>query len=183
MSRLPPLQTEDMTDEQRRVHGELMAAYDGKVAITHLTWLRSPALASQIAKFGPYIRHQCLDYRKRELAILIAGRASHSPVEWYLHLPFAREAGIEEDIITALAEQRRPDFTRGEDTALYDFASELLSRDHAVSDATYQAAMQHLGAAQVVELVAITGYYVMMAMLIGAFRFELPEGVAPAFTD
>jgi hypothetical protein len=47
----------------------------------------------------------------------------------------------------------------------------------------YQAAMQHLGAAQVVQLVAITGYYVMMAMLIGAFRFELPEGEAPAFTD
>jgi hypothetical protein len=43
--------------------------------------------------------------------------------------------------------------------------------------------MQQLGAAQVVELVAITSYYVMMAMLIGAFRFELPEGVTPAFID
>jgi 4-carboxymuconolactone decarboxylase len=183
MSRLPPLQVHEMTGEQRRVYDELMTAYDGKVAITHLTWLRSPALASQIAKFGPYIRHQCLDYRKREMAILIAGRACHSPVEWYLHLPFAREAGIEEDIITALAEQRRPNFIRPEDTALYDFASELLREGHAVSDATYQAAMQQLGAAQVVELVAITGYYVMMAMLIGAFRFELPEGVTPGFID
>ena len=183
MSRLPPLQLHEMSEAQRRVYGELMEGYDGKVAITHLTWLRSPELASQIAKFGPYIRHQCLDYRKREMAILIAGRACRSPVEWYLHLPFAREAGIEEDIITALAEKRRPAFTLPEDVALYDFASELLRDDHSVSDATYQSAMQHLGAAQMVELVAITGYYVMMAMLIGAFRFELPEGVEPAFTD
>jgi 4-carboxymuconolactone decarboxylase len=104
------------------------------VAITHLTWLRSPKLARHIARFGPYIRHQCLDYRKRELAILIAGRACHSPVEWYLHLPFAHEAGIEEDVITALAEQRRPAFTLSEDVALYDF-SELLRDDHTVGDA------------------------------------------------
>jgi hypothetical protein len=43
--------------------------------------------------------------------------------------------------------------------------------------------MQHLGAAQVMELVAITSNYVTMAMMIGAFRFELPEGVEPAFSD
>ena len=183
MSRLPPLRLDEMTAEQRRVHDEFMAAHNGRVAITHLTWLRSPELASHIAKFGPYVRHQCLDYRKREMAILIAGRACHSPVEWYLHLPFAREAGIEEDIITALAERRRPAFAQPEDVALYDFASELLQADHSVSDTTYQAAMQHLGAAQMVELIAITGYYVMMAMLIGAFQFQLPEGVQPAFTD
>ena len=183
MSRLPPLQFEEMTAEQREVHDEFMAAHHGRVAITHLTWLRSPALARHIARFGPYIRHQCLDYRKRELAILIAGRACHSPVEWHLHLPFAREAGIEEDIIGALAERRRPAFTRPDDVALYDFASELLREDHTVCDATYDAAMRQLGAAEMVELVAITGYYVMMAMLIGAFRFELPKGVQPAFTD
>jgi 4-carboxymuconolactone decarboxylase len=183
MSRLPPLQLEEMTHEQREVYDEFLAAHKGRVAITHLTWLRSPDLARHIARFGPYIRHQCLDYRKRELAILIAGRASRSPVEWYLHLPFAKDAGIEDDIITALAEKQRPIFTRPEDAVLYDFVSELLREDHSVDDATYHAAMQVLGEAQVVELVAITGYYVMMAMLIGAFRFELPEGVKPAFTD
>jgi 4-carboxymuconolactone decarboxylase len=183
MSRLAPLTPEEMTEAQRQVYEELQQAYQGRVAITHLTWLRSPALASHIARFGPYIRHQCLDYRKRELAILIVGRASKSPVEWYLHLPFAREAGIEEDIITALAEKRRPAFARPDDDALYDFASELLQDGHAVSDATYAKAMGVLGAEQVVELVAITGYYVMMAMLIGAFQFQLPEGEKPAFTD
>jgi hypothetical protein len=71
MSRLPPLTLDEMTPEQRRVHGEFMAAHNGRVAITHLTWLRSLALASHIAKFGPYVRHQCLDYRKREMAMLI----------------------------------------------------------------------------------------------------------------
>jgi 4-carboxymuconolactone decarboxylase len=137
MGRLPPLQLAEMTPDQREVYDEFMAAHNGRVAITHLTWLRSPELARHIARFGPYVRHQCLDYRKREMAILIAGRACRSPVEWYLHLPFAREAGIEEEIITALTEKRRPAFTGAEDATLYDFASQLLSDDHSVSDATY----------------------------------------------
>jgi hypothetical protein len=50
-----------------------------------------------------------------------------------------------------------------------------------VSDETYQRASEVLGNKQMVELVAITGYYVMMAMQIGTFKFELPEGEVPAF--
>jgi hypothetical protein len=57
MSRLPPLTLDEMTPEQRRIHDEFMAAHNGRVAITHLTWLRSPELTSHIAKFGPYVRH------------------------------------------------------------------------------------------------------------------------------
>jgi 4-carboxymuconolactone decarboxylase len=183
MSRLPPLTQDEMTAEQRAVYDEFKAAHPRVgVAITHLTWMRSPELASVIAKFGSFLRYRCMDYRKREMAILITGRAAKSPVEWYLHLPYAREAGIEEHIITALAEKRRPDFTSDEDAALYDVVTELMA-GNAVSDATYARAIEVLGAKQLVELVAITGYYVMMAMQIGTFKFGLPEGEKPAFTD
>ena len=37
MSRLPPLQLDEMSTEQREVYNELMAAYKGRVAGTHLT--------------------------------------------------------------------------------------------------------------------------------------------------
>lgn len=40
-----------------------------------------------------------------------------------------------------------------------------------------------LGSKLLVELVAITGYYEMMAMQIGTFKFELPAGENPAFVD
>ncbi len=181
MSRLPALTPEEMSEAQRRVYEEFQSVH-AEVAITHLTWLRSPELASHIAKFGPFLRYKCLDARKRELAILITGRYCRAPAEWDAHLPPAREAGIEEEIIGALAEKRRPDFTRPEEETLYEFAMELLE-DYSVSEATYRQAMDRLGAEKVVELVAIVGFYVMLAMLIGAFQFQLPEGVEPAFTD
>ena len=152
------------------------------VAITHLTWMRSPELARQIAQFGSYMRHRCLDYRKRELAILITGRAAKAPVEWYLHLPYAREAGIEEPIIEALKEKRRPDFTRDDDIALYDVVNELMN-GYKISQKTYENAVAVLGAKDLVELVAITGYYTLMAMQIGTFNFELPPDEKPPFVD
>lgn len=170
-----------MTPEQRKVYEEFQAVH-ANVAITHLTWLRSPELARQIASFGPFLRYQSLDPRKRELAILITGRFCKAPAEWYAHLPPARKAGIEEDIIAALADKRRPDFARPEEDVLYDVAMELLE-GYKLSDATYQRAMSVLGDKLLVELIAIVGFYTMMAMLIGAFQFQLPEGVEPAFRD
>lgn len=181
MSRLPPLTVDEMTDEQRSVYEEFCAVH-ADVAITHMTWLRSPELARQIASFGPFLRYRSLDDRMRELAILITGRFCKSPAEWFFHLPPAREAGIEEDIITALAEKRRPDFPRPEEDVLYDVAMELLE-GYKLSEATYARAMDVLGDKNLVELIAVVGFYVLMAMQIGAFQFQLPEGVEPAFRD
>ena len=183
MSRLPPLTREEMSDEQRAIYDAFQAAHPRTgVAITHLTWMRSPELARLIVEFGSFMRHRCLDYRKRELAILITGRAAQSPMEWFLHLPYAREAGIEEPIIQALAEKRRPEFTRDDDSALYDVVTELMA-GYKVSQKTYDRAIEVLGAKDLVELVAITGYYVLMAMQIRTFNFELPPGEKPAFVD
>jgi 4-carboxymuconolactone decarboxylase len=183
MSRLPPLTPDEMTAEQRTIYDEFQAAHPRTgVAITHLTWMRSPELARLIVQFGSFMRHRCLDYRKRELAILITGRAAKSPMEWYLHLPYARESGIEEPIITALAEKRRPDFTRDDDAVLYDVVTELMDR-YKISQKTYDRAIAVLGPKDLVELVAITGYYTLMAMQIGTFDFEMPPGEKPPFVD
>jgi 4-carboxymuconolactone decarboxylase len=183
MTRLAPLTPEEMSEEQRRVYEKFRSVHTRTgVAITHLTWLRSPGLADCIADFGPFLRWKCLDYRKRELTILIVGRLAKQPMEWYLHLPYAREAGIEEDIITALAERRRPAFARESDAVLYDVVSELMD-NYRVGQATYDRAMAVLGAKDLVELVALAGYYVMMAMQIGTFEFRMPEGEKPPFVD
>jgi 4-carboxymuconolactone decarboxylase len=183
MSRLPPLTQDQMNDEQRAIYKEFQEAHPRTgVAITHLTWMRSPELARLIVQFGSFMRHGCLDYRKRELAILITGREAKSPVEWHLHLPYARESGIEEPIIEALAEKRRPDFTRDDDIALYEVVMELMD-GYKLSQKTYENAIKVLGPKDLVELVAITGYYTLMAMQIGAFNFELPPGEKPPFVD
>lgn len=182
MTRLAPLKPDEMTDEQRDVVSWFKTELKREPHLTHLTWLRSPELARHILHFGHYLRHQSLDFRKRELAILVTGRVCKSPIEWHLHLPDARKAGIEEDIIKQLASGERPRFERPTDDLVYDVCNELLN-GFSLSEATYKRAVDIVGHKELVELIAITGYYVMMAMLIGAFDYQLPEGVKPAFVD
>ncbi|MCG6122144.1 MAG: carboxymuconolactone decarboxylase family protein [Microvirga sp.] len=182
MTRLPLLQWDEMNAEQREVVEWFRKEKGREPQPTHLTWMRSPALAKQVLEFGHHLRYEILDARKRELAILIAGRACRSPVEWHLHLPHARKAGIEEEVISDLAANKKPDFKDEQDDVLYDVCMDLL-KNLSVSDANYERGMRLLGPKEFVELVAITGFYVLMAMLIGAFDFRLPEGVEPAFVD
>ncbi|MEB2401430.1 MAG: hypothetical protein OZ927_17985 [Alcaligenaceae bacterium] len=180
MARLDPLTRETMSEEQRKLCDWFAETIGGDMMATHRTWLRSTAFAPHIFHYAAYLRRRSMDYRKRELVILIVGRACNAPLEWMDHLPTAREAGIEEHIIAALSEYRLPRFEREDDRILYQFCVELLNT-YRVTDDTFRQALNAFGDKVVVELVAITGLYVTLAMLIGAFDFDAPPGVPMPF--
>ena len=46
--------------------------------------------------------------------------------------------------------------------------------NHAVSDATYQATFDLFGEQGIVDLIAVSGYYVMVAMILNVNRTPLP---------
>ena len=48
-----------------------------------------------------------------------------------------------------------------------------------VSDATYARAVAKFGEAGVVDLVGVTGYYLMLAMIMNLARTALPAGKSP----
>jgi 4-carboxymuconolactone decarboxylase len=48
-----------------------------------------------------------------------------------------------------------------------------------LSDATYERAFAMLGRERLVELVAATGFYVMVAMTLNAFDAPVPDGSRP----
>ena len=48
-----------------------------------------------------------------------------------------------------------------------------------MSDATYQATVDKFGESGVVDLMGITGYYTMLAMVLNVARQPLANGVAP----
>jgi 4-carboxymuconolactone decarboxylase len=55
-----------------------------------------------------------------------------------------------------------------------------LQRNHGVSDATYERAVERFGEQGVVETVSLVGYYTMIAMILNAARTPLPDGATPA---
>ena len=67
-----------------------------------------------------------------------------------------------------------------DEAAVYDFVMEL-STKHQVSDETFDRAKQLLGEQQVVDLTAVTGTYVTVAMVLAMAEEGVPPGKEPPF--
>jgi 4-carboxymuconolactone decarboxylase len=65
---------------------------------------------------------------------------------------------------------------------VYDISNSLLETKAIVGD-LYQAGVRALGEKGMVELVAILGYYSLVAMTLNAFEIGLPESLQPDLMD
>jgi 4-carboxymuconolactone decarboxylase len=61
---------------------------------------------------------------------------------------------------------------------VYDLLTEAL-QNKSVSDATYERCIEQFGERNLVDLLAIAGYYAMLAMVLNVARTPLPEGKEP----
>jgi len=143
--------------------------------------LRSPVLGQRMFDLLYYLRwNSSLPLRLNEMAILITGRVWRSQVEWFAHAPLAIKAGLAPEIVADLKAQKRPSNMKDDEAAVYDFVTELMAK-HEVSDATFARAKQILGEQQVVDLTAVSGTYVTVAMILSMAEEGVPAGKEPPF--
>ncbi len=172
-----------LTDEQRRVCDEAAAGKRGKVPAPMIAWLRNPELARRGQRIGELLRYDTtLLARSTELAILICARHWTSHHEWTAHSRLALDAGLEPEVIAAVARRDLPDFTDRETELVYHVSQEMLASGR-LSAARYGEAIDLLGERALVELVATLGYYCMVSLTLNAFELGLPENIAPALRD
>jgi len=177
--RMGHIAPETMTEAQRKAAAELAAGPRGEVRGPFNVLLRSPELMSPLQKVGEYLRFRCqLDRRIAEMATLIAARHWTQNYEWSAHHPLALNAGLKAEVAQAIAEGRRPTGMAQDEEIVYDALTEALN-NKSVSDATYQRAVKHFGEQNLVDLMAIAGYYALLALLLNVARTPLPEGKQP----
>jgi 4-carboxymuconolactone decarboxylase len=177
--RLPPLPKEQLSDEQTQALAEFVAAR-GQPTGPWIVLLRSPELMKRTRGLSDYLRFESvLPGYLRELAILMTARHWGQNYEWNAHFPLAIDEGFSAEMAQAIAEGRRPEGMLEEEAILYDLVSEL-QRNHSVSDATYDRAVERFGEQGVVETVSLVGYYTMISMILNTARTPLPAGAAPA---
>jgi 4-carboxymuconolactone decarboxylase len=129
---------------------------------------------------GDYLRFaSVLPPRLSELAIIITARQWTQNYEWDVHAPLAAQAGVSPSVIAAIADGRRPDGMTGEEETLWTFCDEL-HRNRSVSDATYARTVQAFGEQGVIDILGISGYYTMLAMVLNTARTPVAQGHAPA---
>lgn len=176
MGKIPP---EQMTEAQRSAAAELAAGPRGEVRGPFNVLLRSPDLMTPVQKIGEYLRFRCrLDRRIAEMATLMAARHWTQLYEWNAHHPLALKAGLKPEIAQAIAEGRRPTAMAADEEVVYDVLTEAL-QNKSVSDVTYERGLKQFGEQNLIDVLAIAGYYALLAMLLNVARTPLPEGKEP----
>jgi 4-carboxymuconolactone decarboxylase len=112
------------------------------------------------------------------MAILITARHWSCQYEWYAHEPHARAGGVPENVIEAIKLGKRPLFNQPDAEAVYDFVTEI-KRTHFVSADVHQRLVNAIGVQGLVELTALLGHYTLIAMMLNANEYGVPQGVAP----
>ena len=128
---------------------------------------------------GDYLRYKSsLPPRLSEFVILLTARRWTQQYEWNVHQALALQGGLRADIVTAIAEGRRPERMADDEDTVYALIDEM-QRNQGVSDATYARAVAKVGEQGVIDAMGITGYYTMLAMVMNTTRTPLPAGVKP----
>ena len=174
--RMTEIPLDKMTPAQRTVADAIMTGPRKSIGGPFNAWLRSPELADRLQKVGEYIRFKTsLDHRINEMAILMTAQAWGCQYEWYAHAPLAIKAGLDPAIVAAIGAGRKPDNMKDDEAIVWEFSTQL-RRDRGVDDAIYAKALEKFGENGVMDLVAVNGYYDVVAMTLNVARVAPPAG-------
>ncbi|MGM4917546.1 carboxymuconolactone decarboxylase family protein [Tardiphaga sp. 813_E8_N1_3] len=179
--RFPQLTMDQLDAKQKPLGEQVMKVSSVGLAGPYNPMMRSPVLGQKLFDLFAYLRWDTsVPVKLNEFAIIIIGRQWRSQVEWFAHAPLAQKAGLSPDIIADLKANKRPANMAEDEATVYDFVTELTST-HKVSDATYARAKKIFNDQQIVDLTAVAGNYVMVAMLLAMAEESTPPGKEAPF--
>ena len=179
MARIALRPEAERTPEEQAACEEVVAGLRGRVPAPMHAWLRNPELARRGQRLGELLRYETsLAPRLSELAILVTARHWSSHYEWMAHKRDGLKAGMDPEVVAAIAARRPPPLRDEEERAVFDVATSLFATRR-VPEALYRRGVEVLGERGLVELVALVGYYSMVALTLNAFEIGLPENVMP----
>ena len=172
MSRLAPLEPDNMPPRQRDAYEELIANQRGGVRGPFGVWVRSPGLVIALRglmKF--YYEESVITEDIRELAIIITTRHYGATYAYSAHEAQALASGLTPSLVAAVMAQEVPAEGTELELCVYRYCTELLETKKA-SDAVYREAFSLLGEKGVVDLSALVGFYSAISLTLNAF--EIP---------
>ena len=168
MARIPYPDLAKASPEVRDMLGRLPAPANIFNMMAHAETCLKPVMKLGGALLGKLQ----LDPKLRELCLLHAVKLEGSEYEWLQHVPIALDLGATQAQIDAL--------TRGDDRAACFDAREtaalVLTREAVVdvraSEAAVAEARRHLPEREIVELILMSGFYIMLARLTETLGVE-----------
>jgi 4-carboxymuconolactone decarboxylase len=182
MARLTNVTRDQLKPEDQQFYDSI-AGSRGSVRGPYGVLLHSPDLAARVAHTGSYVRFNLdLPESLKETVIIATAREIKNQYEFAAHARLARQAGVSEDTIQAIARGNAPQGLSGDEEKLVRYVHELL-RNHKISDATFNAVKDRFGMQKTLELTALIGHYLLVGQILTAFEVDLPEGVKVEIPD
>ena len=179
--RFPQLTMDQLDEKQKPLGEQIMKVSSVGLGGPYNPMIRSPVLGQRLYDLFYYLRWQTsVPTRLNEFAILIIGRQWRSQVEWFAHAPLAAKAGLSAGVIAELKQGKRPTGMADDEAVVYDFVTELTTTKK-VSDETYARAKAIFNDQQIVDLTAVAGNYVMVAMMLAMAEETVPPGKEEPF--
>ena len=188
MTRLERLTRDGLDPEQRELFDQIASGErasrnpnvsrvgpDGALEGPFNAMLRSARLGLALQEVGAQVRfHSSLSDRCRELAILIVATAEQSTYERYVHEQVGRSAGLTDDEMAAVRTGADPGLGDPVERAVLATVWALANhRD--LDDTEFREAVGVLGERATYELLALVGYYQLLALSLRVFRVTPPE--------
>ncbi len=189
MTRLPVLKPDALDAGQRRLYDTIagdtrrqatrrfrMTTEDGALTGPFNALLFSPEVGDAVQRLGGALRFESsLPGHLRELAILMVAARWRANYEWYAHAPIAAREELDERVIAAVKAGETPADAPEDVAAVCAFVKELV-HTRRVCDETYATTRETIGERGLVELIAIVGYYSLLAGLLNTFEIGVLEG-------
>jgi 4-carboxymuconolactone decarboxylase len=183
MSRYREISAAEMSPAQKRVHDQIIAGARGRFGGPFQLLIRAPEICEHAAKLGEHLRWgTSLPDRLSELAIITTARFWRAQYEWYAHAPLAEKAGVPSAAIEAIRTDGTPLFTANDEALVHRICGEIF-RTQRLSDRSFDEAIAALGEKGLVEVIAIIGYYTLIANTLNVFQVGLPAGNTPPFPE
>jgi AhpD family alkylhydroperoxidase len=168
-----PLVDPNATPEIAALVEKIRGARGGQLHVFYQALLHSPDLAAAWFKFNNAVRFQtAIDDRTREIVIMRVATLTGCEYVWKVHeTKYAAAAGLTPQQVTALRDWHKAGGFDAREQALLSYI-DAMTRDVAVSDATFAELSHHFNARETAELTVLIGAYNMQTRVLRALGVD-----------
>jgi 4-carboxymuconolactone decarboxylase len=133
-----------------------------------------PEMAQRLEALRTYIRSEAsLAQKLQELVMLTVAREMNCGFIWYAHAAAARQAGVRNDVVDNIRENRTLTHLAPDEEVAVNFTREVL-RNRKVGRATFDAATAQFGQRGVMTLTNLIACYAVLAYNMNTYELDAP---------
>jgi AhpD family alkylhydroperoxidase len=149
-----------------------MAQRGREVLNLHRAIARSPNSLRNFLRLGnSLLLYGQLPAKLRELAILRIAQITGANYEWAHHVPIAKQAGVSDAQMQALANWANAGEFNATERAVLGYVEAALNCN--VTDSIFEAVRSQLSEEEVTELTLVCGYWSMVACILLALKIDV----------